>query len=75
MSAVQMNEVRKLFCERMNVETIDESKALKDLGLDSLDIVEMCLDLEDKFGIEFSPDELGGIQTVADLFASIEKKF
>ncbi len=75
MSAIQMNEVRKLFCERTNVEVADESKALKDLGLDSLDIVEMCLELEDKFGIEFSPDELGGIQTVGDLFASIEKKF
>lgn len=74
MSAI-MNDVRKLFYERMNVETIDDSKALKDLGLDSLDIVEMCLDLEDKYGIEFSPDELGGIQTVGDLFASIEKKF
>ena len=74
MSADQMNEIRKLFCERMKVETIDEAKSLKDFGLDSLDVVEMCLDLEDKYGIEFSPEELADFKTVGDLLASIEAK-
>ncbi len=74
MSADQMNEIRKLFCERMKVETIDEAKSLKDFGLDSLDVVEMCLDLEDKYGIEFSPEELAEFKTVGDLLASIEAK-
>ena len=74
MSADQMNEIRKLFCERMKVEAIDEAKSLKDFGLDSLDVVEMCLDLEDKYGIEFSPEELAEFKTVGDLLASIEKK-
>ena len=72
MSADQMIEIRKLFCERMKVETIDEAKSLKDFGLDSLDVVEMCLDLEDKYGIEFSPEELAEFKTVGDLLASIE---
>ena len=74
MSADQMIEIRKLFCERMKVETIDEAKSLKDFGLDSLDVVEMCLDLEDKYGIEFSPEELAEFKTVGDLLASIETK-
>ena len=74
MSSDQMIEIRKLFCERMKVETIDEAKSLKDFGLDSLDVVEMCLDLEDKYGIEFSPEELAEFKTVGDLLASIEKK-
>ena len=74
MSADQMIEIRRLFCERMKVETIDEAKSLKDFGLDSLDVVEMCLDLEDKYGIEFSPEELAEFKTVGDLLASIEKK-
>ncbi|MBR3267042.1 MAG: acyl carrier protein [Bacilli bacterium] len=74
MSADQMNEIRKLFCERMKVEKIDEAKSLKDFGLDSLDVVEMCLDLEDKYGIEFSPEELAEFKTVGDLLASIEAK-
>jgi acyl carrier protein len=34
----------------------------------------MCLDLEDKYGIQFSTDELSSFKTVGDLLASIEKK-
>lgn len=72
--SANMNDIRKLFSEKMGVAEVDESKALKDFGLDSLDVVEMCLDLEDKYGIEFSPDELGEFKTVGDLLASIEQK-
>ena len=74
MSADQMIEISTFFCERMKVQTIDEAESLKDFGLDSLDVVEMCLDLEDKYGIEFSPEELAEFKTVGDLLASIEKK-
>ncbi|MCQ2800120.1 MAG: acyl carrier protein [Bacilli bacterium] len=72
--SAEMKDVRKLFSEKMGISEIDESKPLKDFGLDSLDVVEMCLDLEDKYGIEFSPDELGEFKTVGDLLASIEQK-
>jgi acyl carrier protein len=74
MAIAQMDEIRKMFAERVHVEKIDDNKSLKDLGLDSLDVVEMCLDLEDKYGIQFSTDELSGFKTVGDLLASIEKK-
>jgi len=72
--SAEMKDVRKLFSEKMGISDIDENKPLKDFGLDSLDVVEMCLDLEDKYGIEFSPDELGDFKTVGDLLASIEHK-
>lgn len=72
--SAEMKDVRKLFSEKMGITDIDENKPLKDFGLDSLDVVEMCLDLEDKYGIEFSPDELGEFKTVGDLLASIEQK-
>ena len=74
MSADQMIEIRKLLCERIKADKIDETKSPKDFGLDSLDVVEMCLDLEDKYGIEFSPEELAEFKTVGDLLSSIEKK-
>jgi len=69
-----MVEIKKMFAERIGVDKVDESKSLKDIGLDSLDVVEMCLDLEDKFGIQFETEELSAFKTVGDLFASIEKK-
>ena len=69
-----MSEIKQSFAERLNVLHVDETKSLKDLGLDSLDVVEMCLTLEDKYGIQFDTDELSSIKTVADLYNSIEKK-
>lgn len=70
----KIEEIRKGFAERLGVAEIDESKGLKDLGLDSLDVVEMCLDLEEKYGIQFETTELASFKTIGDLFRSIEKK-
>lgn len=70
----KIEEIRKAFAERLGVETLDESKALKDLGLDSLDIVEMCLDMEEKAGVQFETAELASFKTVGDLLAALEKK-
>ncbi len=74
MSANQLNEIRKQFCEKLHVESISDDKLIKDLGLDSLDVVELCLDLEDKYGFQFATEELASFKTVGDLFALIEKK-
>lgn len=74
MSANQLNEIRKQFCEKLHVESISDDKLIKELGLDSLDVVELCLDLEDKYGFQFATEELASFKTVGDLFALIEKK-
>jgi len=74
MSENKMDEIRKLFAEKVHMAQIDESKPLKDFGLDSLDVVEMCLSLEDKYGIQFSAEELGEFKTAGDLLKSIEEK-
>ncbi len=75
MSQTKMEQFREMFAERLGVKKVDESKSLRDLGLDSLDIVEMCLDLEDRFGVNFETEELSSFKTVADLFQAVEKKF
>ena len=46
----------------------------QDLGLDSLDTVEMTVGLEDRFGIEIPDSELEGVQTVNDAVELIEQK-
>ena len=66
MAGKQIEQIKKLFCERLAVANLDENKSLEELGLDSLDVVDMCLDVEDKFGVHF--------KTVKDLFEAIEKK-
>ncbi|MCR5348152.1 MAG: acyl carrier protein [Bacilli bacterium] len=74
MAQTKMEQFREMFAERLGVKNVDENKSLKDLGLDSLDIVEMCLDLEDRFGVSFETEELSSFKTVADLFRSVEAK-
>ena len=71
MAKEKMDEIRQMFKERLNLKQLDETKSLKDLGLDSLDVVEMCLELEEKFDIQFETEELSNFKTLGDLFASI----
>jgi len=74
MANEKMNEIRKTFAARVKQENLSDDFALRDLGLDSLDIVEMCLDFEDTYGFKFTTDELKNIVTVGDLMNLIEKK-
>ncbi len=47
---------------------------MNELGLDSLDIIEMIMDLEDEFEAEIDEEERERIRTVADLVNVIESK-
>jgi acyl carrier protein len=44
-----------------------------DLGADSLDLVELLLELEEEFGVSISDEEAERIKTVADALRCIEK--
>ena len=46
----------------------------KDLGLDSLDIVEILMSVEEEWGIIIDDDETASLKTVADVIALIERK-
>ena len=73
-----MNEIMKkieaIFLQTLKVETLDANAELKDLGLDSLDLVEIMMELEQEFSIEFSNDEMMSFKTVGNVYESIEKK-
>lgn len=51
-----------------------ESDLVEDLGLDSLDTVELTLGLEESFGIEIPDSELENLKTVGDTVGLIERK-
>lgn len=57
---------------------IDESKinentsVLDDLGADSLDIVELLMTLEDRYGVVVPDDEVTSLKTVKDIAEYIE---
>lgn len=50
-----------------------ESRFVEDLGADSLDLVELIMSFEDKFGIEISDEQAEKIVTVKDALDYIDK--
>ena len=56
----------------INPETVNDDSTFDSLGIDSLDTVELLMNLEDKLGIEVELDQK--VETVGDLVAFIESK-
>ena len=56
-----------------DVSEITMESSFKDLGIDSLDTVEMLMELEDKVGQEIELEEK--VETVGDLVRYIETKY
>ena len=51
-----------------------ESDIIKDLGLDSLDIVTLIMAVEDEYGFTADDDEIAALKTVGDVVSYIEKR-
>jgi len=56
-----------------NDVTLD-SDIIKDLGLDSLDIVTLIMVVEDEYGFTADDDEIAALKTVGDVVSYIEKR-
>ena len=66
-------DVLKLFDKVKPEKVSSESHFVNDLGLDSLDVVEIVMALEDEFGIEISDEEAEKVFTVEDTVELISK--
>lgn len=73
-----MNEVEQkieaILAKKLKTDKIDPDKELRALGLDSLDIVEMCLEVEDELHVEITSEELKNLKKVQDLYTAIGAK-
>ena len=69
-------KIRELICEQFEVEPgsiTEDTNFLQDLSADSLDFVELIMNIEDSFSLpEVSEDEIRSIQTVGDLVHYVE---
>ena len=70
----KMEEIEGLIKEKLKISEIDRNATLSNYGLDSLDVVEFILDIEDKYNITFAAEETKDIKTVGNLLDLIEKK-
>ena len=68
-------EVAKLLSEQLNIDvskiTLD-SEIIKDLGADSLDVVELLMALEDNTGKTIPEDKVANLKTVGDVVKTLE---
>ena len=50
-----------------DAEELDQSKPLADQGLDSLDLVNVYLQVEEKFGIKIPDEDLSNVRSVDEI--------
>ncbi len=74
-------ELDKLFIElvlpyidREAKEITDETKIAEELGLDSLDYVDLIMELEERLNINFDDADITEFVTVGDLKARVKEK-
>ena len=71
------NEVIALLAKQLNkkMETVTlESRIVEDLGADSLDVVEMLMELEEQNGVTIPDDVAAGLKTVGQLVAYLDSQ-
>ena len=70
-------KVIKLVMEQLDVtreECVLEASFIDDLGADSLDLVEMIMEMEEVFGMEIADEELEKIRTIKDVIDFLKNK-
>jgi len=69
-----IDTVKSILGKRVDVSTLKETDKLSDLGLDSLDLVEVMIEIEEQLNVEFSSDEIGNLSTLKDVVDLIDSK-
>ena len=75
MATVQ-DKVRSIVASKLGLdksEITPEKSLSNDLGADSLDVVELSMELEREFNLKFEDADTEKIETVADLYKLIEE--
>ena len=70
-------KVIKLVMEQLDVtreECVPEASFIDDLGADSLDLVELIMEMEEVFGLEIADEELEKIRTIQDVINYLKNK-
>ena len=76
MSALKQR-LAELVATQLGVETdevVPEARILEDLGADSLDVVELVMNLEEAFDITVPDEDVEAMVTVGDMQAYLERR-
>lgn len=71
------NKVREMIAKQLDLDIKEvnaEASFLEDLGADSLDVVELIMQMEEEFGLQIPDEDAEKIKTVQDAIDYIKKK-
>ena len=74
---MELNKIKDILANQLNMDeneldAINEETALKDIDMDSLDLVEIIMAVEDTFCITIDSEQEENIHTVGDLIALVK---
>ena len=72
-----LEKLKELLAEQLSVDadSINENTdIIKDLGADSLDVVELMMTFEEEYGVEISDEDAFNLKTIGDIVAYIEAR-
>jgi len=70
-------ELKELVTDQLGVEDDEvtlEASIQDDLGADSLDLVDLAMEVEEKFGVKISDEDLENIKMIGDIVTYIDEK-
>jgi acyl carrier protein len=70
-----MDRIKVIIMERtmVNEDVITGDAILKDIGIDSLDLIDISMEVEDEFEILVNDSDIDGWKTANDILKTIEK--
>lgn len=67
----KIDEIKQRLAEVAHKDSVSEEMKLTELGLDSLDVVELLLKLEEEYDVHFDDVDMSNLATVGDLLNAI----
>jgi acyl carrier protein len=70
-------KVISIIAEQLDIaieQCVPEASFIEDLGADSLDLVEMIMEMEENFNVQISDEELEKILTIQDVIDFLRAK-
>ncbi|MFR7590288.1 MAG: acyl carrier protein [Longibaculum sp.] len=68
------DKIKERLSSKLKGQELTKESSFRDLGIDSLDLVDLVFELEEEIGVEFEDNELMEIKTVQNLLDLIDSK-
>ncbi|MBR0424918.1 MAG: acyl carrier protein [Clostridia bacterium] len=74
---MEFEKVRQIIANQLDLDPAEitmDSNLIEDLRADSLDIVELVMDMEQEFDVEIPDEELPKVKTVGDIVRYLQNR-